>query len=291
MSQVTEKRPSRLAVAYIYAKRAARWRRNSYPYISGDAFADLADYVHEPPRWRSFNQGPLESARVIFVRSENLQELLSEHGHNIQASVIVTGNSDHEFHSSLLNVPPSVKAIFLQNSFISDGVRFFSIPLGIENFRWGVNGNPRFMKDRGSIAVSKPRILFGPLGKTHRIREIVTRDFDGNSKHWDFFRGRIKPQYFDRLSKEYTHVAAVRGNGVDTHRLWESLYRGVTPIVEKSAWWDSLSEIFPEVEIVDSWTRENVFEVLARSKPSTSFRRNPALWMPFWENKIKKFLN
>lgn len=291
MSQVTEKRPSRLAVAYIYAKRAVRWRRNSYPYISGDAFADLADYVHEPPRWRSFNQGPLESARVIFVRSENLQELLSEHGHNIQASVIVTGNSDHEFHSSLLNVPPSVKAIFLQNSFISDGVRFFSIPLGIENFRWGVNGNPRFMKDRGSIAVSKPRILFGPLGKTHRIREIVTRDFDGNSKHWDFFRGRIKPQYFDRLSKEYTHVAAVRGNGVDTHRLWESLYRGVTPIVEKSAWWDSLSEIFPEVEIVDSWTRENVFEVLARSKPSTSFRRNPALWMPFWENKINKFLN
>jgi hypothetical protein len=291
MSQVTEKRPSRLAVAYIYAKRAARWRRNSYPYISGDAFADLADYVHEPPRWRSFNKGPLESARVIFVRSENLQELLSEHGHNIQASVIVTGNSDHEFHSSLLNVPPSVKAIFLQNSFISDGVRFFSIPLGIENFRWGVNGNPKFMKDRGSITVSKPRILFGPLGKTHRTREIVTRDFDGNSKHWDFFRGRIKPQYFDTLAKEYTHVAAVRGNGVDTHRLWESLYRGVTPIVEKSAWWDSLSEIFPEVEIVDTWTRENVLEVLARSKPSTSFRRNPALWMPFWENKINKFLN
>ncbi len=291
MSQMTEKRPSRLAVAYIYAKRALRWRRNSYPYISGDAFADLADYVHEPPRWRNFNKVPIESARVIFAQSESLQKLLSEHGHKIQASVIVTGNSDHEFHSPLLDVPPSVKAIFLQNSFISDGVRFFSIPLGIENFRWGVNGNPRFMKHRGTITTSKPRILFGPLGNTHRTRDIVTRDFNRNSKHWDFFRGRIKPQQFDKLTKEYTHVAAVRGNGVDTHRLWESLYRGVTPIVEKSAWWHSLSEMFPEVEIVDTWTHENVLEVLARSNPSTSVAKNPALWMPFWENKINKFLD
>ncbi len=288
---MTEKRPSRLGVAYIYAKRGVRWRRNSYPFISGDAFADLADFVYEPPRWRNFNSVPLENARVIFTRSENLQELLSEHGHKIQASVIVTGNSDHEFHAPPLDVPLSVKAIFLQNSFISDNVRFFSIPLGIENLRWGVNGNPRFMKDRGTIPASKRRVIFGPLGKTHRTREIVTKDFNGNSEHWDFFQGRIKPQHFDKLTKEYTHVAAVRGNGVDTHRLWESLYRGVTPIVEKSAWWDSLCEIFPEVEIVDTWTHENVLKVLALDKPSASFRKNPALWMPFWEHKIYKFLD
>lgn len=287
---MTDKRPSRLAVAYIYAKRAVRWRRNSYPYISGDAFADLADYVYEPPRWRNFNKVPLESAKIIFVRSESLQDLLLEHGPRIQASVIVSGNSDHEFHSPLLHVPDSVKAIFLQNSFISDGVRIFSIPLGIENFRWGVNGNPRFMKDRGPFIASEPRVLFGPLGKTHHTREIVTNNFEGTSKHWDFFRGRIKPQYFDKLVKKYTHVAAIRGNGVDTHRLWESLYRGVTPIVENSSWWDSLSEIFPEVEVIHAWNHENVVEVLARSNPSTSFRSNPALWMPFWENKIYKFL-
>jgi len=291
MSQMTEKRPSRLAVAYIYAKRAVRWRRNSYPFISGDAFADLADFVHEPPRWRNFNRVPLESARVIFIRSESLQGLLSEHGHKIQASVIVTGNSDYEFHSPLVDVPPSVKAIFLRNSFISDNVRFFSIPLGIEDFRWGVNGNPRLMKDRGTISASKRRVLFGPLGKTHGTREIVTKDFDSNSEHWDFFQGRMKPRHFDRLAKEYTHVAAVRGNGVDTHRLWESLYRGVTPIVEKSAWWDSLCEMFPEVQIVDSWTHDNVLKVLARGKPPASFRKNPALWMPFWEHKINNFLD
>jgi len=291
MSQMDMNRPSRIAVAHIYAKRGMRWRRNSYPYISGDAFADFADYVYEPPRFRNLNKVSLHQAKTIFVRSESLQELLSTHGHEIRAAVIITGNSDYEFHSPPVDIPPCVNAFFLQNSFVSDNERFFSIPIGIENFRWGVNGNPRFINDLGAPNLPRPKVLFGPLGKTHPVREIVARDFANQSEHWDFLVGRLKPQIFDKSFRKYTHVAAVRGNGVDTHRLWESLYRGVTPIVERSAWWDSLSELFPEVEIIDSWTGANVVEALSRKKSSSNFKENPALWMPFWESEIRKFLS
>lgn len=291
MCQVNVKRPSRISVAFIYFKRLVRWRRNSYPYISGDAFADMADYVYQPPRWRNFNKVPLGKAKSIFVESQKLQEFLNEYGDEIQASVIITGNSDHEFHTSLENVPVSVKAIFLQNSFISDNVRYFSIPLGIENFRWGVNGNPKFIKNRELVGSLKSKILFGPLGKTHPTREIVTRNFSSESKYWDFFQDRINPQNFDNLSKQYSYVAAVRGNGIDTHRLWESLYRGILPIVEKSAWWDSLKIYFPEVKTVDSWTHENILKLLSENEFSKNISNNPALWMPFWENKIGNFLN
>lgn len=291
MSQMIEERPSRISVAHIYAKRGLRWRRNSHPYISGDAFADYVDYVYEPPRCRNFNKVSLQDARSIFVRSDRLQELLSRHRSDIQASVIISGNSDYEFHSLPVDIPSSVKAFFLQNSFVSDNVRFFSIPIGIENFRWGVNGNPRFIRDRGGIKHSKPKALFGPFGKTHRTREIVARDFGDRSEHWDFVMERMKPQDFDKLSRKYSHVAAVRGNGVDTHRLWESLYRGITPIVEYSAWWNSLSELFPEVEVIDSWTHTNVLEALFRNQASSNFRENPTLWMPYWEEKISKFLS
>lgn len=288
---MTEKRPSRIAVAHIYAKRAIRWRRNSRPFISGDAFADFADYVYKPPRWRNFNAIPLESAKVIFTRSEDLQAFFSEFGNKITASVIITGNSDHEFHEPLQNVPQSVRALFLQNSYISDDIRYFSIPLGIEDLRWGVNGNPRFIRDRKDFESANPKILFGPLGKTHKTREVVTSSFSVPSDDWDFFQGRIKPQDFDKLSKRYSHIAAVRGNGVDTHRLWESLYRGIIPIVERSSWWDSLSTLFPEVEVIDEWTHENVKNILAKNRNPQSFRTNPALWMPFWESKISQYLN
>lgn len=289
MSQMTEKRPSRAAVAHIYAKRAIRWRRNSHPFISGDAFADLADYVYKPPRWRDFNSIPIENAKIIFTRSEDLQQFLSEFKNRITASVIIAGNSDYEFHAPLDDIPQSVRALFLQNSYISDNRKIFSIPLGIEDFRWGVNGNPRFIKERKGYTPSDPKILFGPLGKTHETREVVSRDFSTSSSDWDFFHGRIKPQEFDKLSKQYSHIAAVRGNGVDTHRLWESLYRGITPIVEKSAWWDSLAELFPEVDVIDEWSHENVRRVLAKYRGPQSYRLNPALWMPYWEEKINDF--
>ncbi len=288
---MVEKHPSRIAVANVYAKRALRWRRNSYPYISGDAFADFADYVYAPPRLRNFNKVPLQDAKVIFVPGEKLAELLSEHRQRIHASVIITGNSDFEFHSVPTDIPTCIKAFFLQNSFVSDDERFFSIPIGIENFRWGVNGNPKFLKHRGAPNVSEPKVLFGPLGKTHPVREVVARDFAGKSDRWDFLAERQSPGDFDDLTKKYSHVAAVRGNGVDTHRLWESLYRGVTPIVEKSAWWDSLSSTFPEVEVVNSWTHENVLEVLDAHQNRQNHEDNPSLWMPFWQDKITKFLN
>lgn len=286
-----EKRPSRIAVAHIYAKRAIRWRRNSHPFISGDAFADFADYVYNPPRWRDFNSVSIEDAKIIFARSEDLQPLFSDFKNRISASIIITGNSDYEFHEPIRNIPASVRALFLQNSYISDNLKIFSIPLGIEDFRWGVNGNPKFIEDRDNFTPSALKVLFGPFGKTHKTRESVTRDFTDFSPEWDFFHGRIKPQEFNKLSKGYSHIAAVRGNGVDTHRLWESLYRGITPIVEKSTWWDSLADLYPEVEVIDNWSHENVRQVLANYSSHQSYRSNPALWMPYWEAKIKNFLH
>lgn len=288
---MNDKRPSRVAVAHIYAKRIVRWRRNSYPFISGDAFADFSDFVYKAPNWRTLSKTPISEARVIFARSEDLQEMLDAHSHEIHASVIISGNSDYEFHKPLKNLPKSVMALFLQNSYISDDKFYFSIPIGIENFRWGVNGNPRFLKERKITKNIKEMVLFGPLGKTHPIREEVRNVFPDGAEQWDFLQGRIKPQVFDKLSKQYSHIAAVRGNGVDTHRLWESLYRGIIPIVEKSQWWDSLEFLYPEVEVIESWTPKNVREILSTKSEVRSFRENPALWMPFWESKIKKFVD
>lgn len=291
MSQMSEKRPSRAAVAHIYAKRVIRWRRSSYPFISGDAFADFADFVFRPPRFRDFNKVPLNQARIIFARSHDLEELFEEKAEEINASVIITGNSDFEFHSHPKNIPSSVQALFLQNSFITDNERFFSIPLGLENFRLGVNGHPKFIQPRKSQDFTNQKVLFGPFGKTHQTRELVSNSFCSDSQDWDFLHTRLDPGSYDKFAKQYSHIASVRGNGVDTHRLWESLYRGITPIVERSIWWDSLSNYFPEVEVIDSWTPQNINLLLSQEKVPISVERNPALWMNFWMSRISEYVD
>jgi hypothetical protein len=87
-------------------------------------------------------------------------------------------------------------------------------------------------------------------------------------------------------------IAAVRGNGVDTHRLWESLYRGVAPIVVMDSWWESLREYFPHVIAITDWGLDEISDVMQKPDPVPfDPRKVNALWMPFWEEKIRNFLN
>ena len=291
MTLMNSKRPSRASVAYIYYKRAIRWRRNNWPYISGDCFADLAEYVYKPPRFRG-RRGSLKDAQVIFCRSHDLNELFEIHGPEIKAKVVITGNSDFEFHAPPVNIPKSVKAFFLQNSFISDDKLFFSIPIGVEDFRLGVNGNPRFFKSKSTSPNLVQKILLGPLSPTHPVREMVNQTFPESNNLVEVIRERLKPKSYDQLSKRFVAVAAVRGNGIDTHRLWESLYRGVTPIVQEDAWWISLRKYFPQVITISEWN-SNELE-LARSKAEkNSFdpEEIEALWMPYWEKRIQSLLS
>ena len=290
MNLMNTKRPSRASVAYIYFKRAIRWRRNNWPYISGDCFADLADYVYKPPRFRK-RSGSLNDAKVIFCRSHDLDELLQRYGDEINASVIITGNSDFEFHEKPLNVPESVKAFFLQNSFISDDTMYFSIPIGVEDFRLGVNGNPRYFKRNLRSAESVPKILLGPLSPTHPVREVVHQRFPKSNDLVEVISERLQPRAYDLLSKRFIAVAAVRGNGIDTHRLWESLYRGVSPIVQNDKWWISLNTLFPQVIAISEWsTGEMELALDIATKNYFNPAEIEALWMPYWEKRIQEFL-
>lgn len=61
--------------------------------------------------------------------------------------------------------------------------------------------------------------------------------------------GRIR--FMSRL-RTHDFVLCPRGNGTDTHRLWETLYMGGIPIVRRADCWVSLLADLPVV-IVDEW--------------------------------------
>ena len=280
-------RPSRFYVARVYFRRFLRWRRNSSPYISGDAFADLADFVYKPPKYRAFKrqQIPINNARTIFCRSEDLSEMIKLHGERISAKVIICGNSDFEFHEIPKNLPVSIKALFLQNSFISDNEFIFSIPIGIENLRWGVNGNPWLFWTRTKKA--RHKVLFGPFGNTHKVRSEVAVTFSGMDSTWDFLDSRrISPVKYASIARGYRFVAAVRGNGIDTHRHWESLYRGIIPVVKKDPWSDSIVRHGIPFVLINEWTPEEIHKVIGQGSTNMDPTILPALWMPYWTRII-----
>ena len=284
-----EYRPSRAYVAKIYLKRIARWRRNSWPFLSGDAFADLADVNVGIPRFRGRPPTPSEirSASVVFCDSRLLEGMLHDHGSQMSAKVLIAGNSDQEFHSIPENLPPGVRLVLLQNSYISDGLKFRTLPIGIENLRWGMNGHPRLMKMPPADLVKNQEVLIGPLSPTHPIRKTVIEQFSDVSGPWNFINERLEPKDFAKVMRQYEYVAAVRGNGVDTHRLWEALYRGSTPVLQRDAWSESLLNLGLPFEFIEEWTPDALVRILEQGS-SRWFKSEDieSLWMPYWKNLI-----
>lgn len=64
--------------------------------------------------------------------------------------------------------------------------------------------------------------------------------------------GRIN---FLREIKSSWFVLCPRGNGLDTHRLWETLYMGSIPIVKRDIGYDDFSDL--PICFIDHWKEVN----------------------------------
>ena len=134
-------------------------------------------------------------------------------------------------------------------------------------------------------------VLVGPFGTTHETR--------GQFVKWkststiDVLNERLKPKTFANIASDYRFVVCPRGNGIDTHRFWETLYRGSLPIVENSEWAQYFKlEGIPMVLVEDyeeilSWSESDFASAWSNCHipPSKIDGLNPQ----FWFDKIKQF--
>jgi hypothetical protein len=81
------------------------------------------------------------------------------------------------------------------------------------------------------------------------LLELVTEDISNVMA----IHKRITAWEYSRLSQQYEFIACPRGNGIDTHRFWESLYRGSVPVVKRSIWTEMIEELGLPIVQLDSW--------------------------------------
>jgi hypothetical protein len=288
-----ESRPSRLRVAQIYIQRAPNSIGNSSPYLSGDLFADNCDLAigSDGLRRRPISSRSIKSSKVIYCRSDLLESFFEENFKIITAKVVIAGNSDREFHIYPDKVPPSVRHLFLQNSFFPNDARFTAIPIGIENKRWAVNGVKSFMASAIPWGGRSSAIMVGPFGLTHPIRVGIEETFSKLSlSKIAFFPDRLAPEDYAKIAGSYKFVAAVRGNGVDTHRHWESIYRGSKVVVQRDNWSVNFKDLDLPFLFIEEWSVDAVLEALKNDIPTKDPKDIPALWWPYWNERIRSYL-
>ncbi len=172
--------------------------------------------------------------RVLFVYGDMLDFFTAHIAPFLESEhVVVIHNSDVEFgylYTKVLN-NPAITKVFTQNLTIQHP-KIFGIPIGLANEMWPHGDLKVFVENREGR--KRPNSIFaGYLSDTHPERaraKLAAESFDiiANQKSVNF------AEYIDAMSKcEY--ALTPRGNGMDTHRLWEAVYAGTKAIISSSS--------------------------------------------------------
>ena len=262
----------------------------STPFLSGDLFAKHSDLVVSE---RSIGNSDMlhsqiSTAKVIFCQSHLLEIFLSKFGEVIRAKVLICGNSDFDFTQEPKNLPQSIQLCLFQNlDFRHDKYRV--LPIGIENLSLAVNGFPSFFSNSGDNIKKIEKLLIGPFSPTHSARN-GSMSLHDSLQSSDYFQDRLPPKIYQDLISRYRFVLCPRGNGIDTHRFWETLYHGGIPVVMESDWSRNIKDLgIPILEINAVASFESQFQKAVTDGIHVDPNNIKELWWPYWKEKIQSF--
>lgn len=257
------------------------------PLISGDAFRAYCDYAFDEISPR-FDPKKVPSNSTIFVKGDFLGRFFfAIHPKILHPYILVTHNSDETAPGPYVRFleEDKILAWFGQNMDLVHP-KMHPIPIGIANGCWP-HGDGSILKtfQHRSLKTHCLYLNFSigtyPQERQHAYDLLSKAPFSFSVPHKSF-QGYLE----DLASCEF--CASPRGNGMDTHRLWEALYLGTIPIVKHSSL-DPLYAEFPVI-LIDSW--QQVSETFLQEKKAAlrlqSFS-DEKLYMPYWTHLINNY--
>lgn len=253
-------------------------------FLSPTGFANLADMAVgvKKPKLKV----PAARTQVLFIGGHKLEEFLEKRPRELQPRVLLVGDGDRDWNE-YPKVPSFVDKVYLQNLNVKANERFRVLPIGIESLEWGRNGLPWYLSAKYKNRTKEEKIMAGPFGQTHEDRKSLTNYLEqSDSKVVDFYSRRMSTLRLSSIMSRYKYVLCPRGNGLDTHRFWETLYRGSTPIVAHSTLSDNLKLL--GIPLIDAGGMSITEIESAVSNPKDAFHRDvPALHLSYWEREFR----
>jgi len=233
---------------------------HSFPYLNGNGFAVQCKYIWN---YDGYKESPYDKPNNwMYVKTDYIVDFFTKINTK-HRFVLFTGNSDYTINESHLNYinDPRVICWFAQNADIRHP-KVKPIPIGLAPAGYG-HGDIGAMNTVRNELNAKENMFYANFNvgnnNTERLYCLeqtgipLTPEVNGG---WDGFAGGYKlPNTFEGylrdMSKSYFCLSP-KGNGIDCHRTWESLYVKTIPIVTRSAVADAHSD-FPII-ILDDWS-------------------------------------
>jgi len=217
---------------------------DDHPFITGNRLAARCRYVIN---WDDLTINEDVDNDWWFCRTDVIEYFFSKH-RPTGDYVLFSSNSDRAVDTSLRRFlrRPGLRAWFAANAALHHP-KLHAFPRGIADARWRHGDGASLLRVQ-QAGLAKSELFdasydistFPPAREYCRdqtgIEPSARRDFD---------------EYLHGLASAYFCIAP-RGNGIDTHRVWEALYLRTIPVVTRSV----LTEQHPNLPFVvlDDWS-------------------------------------
>lgn len=240
------------------------------------------------------------SDKILYLKTDLIHHRLSSIEwrdkviHVEQKPIWITGHSDYPIDESAFQFYQSnCQCWYTVNKFhLDDKIR--ALPLGITNNTYESELHPIY----GNVD-----IMIDVMNQPRTIKNLVYLNFSINTfpserqycynlfcnKEW-VTHGKIVNTLEGRKSfledvKSHKFVLCPRGNGIDTHRLWETLYMGSIPIVVKTIGLDEFTDL--PILFIDKWEDVNEEFLIEKYNEIISSSWNmDKLKFSYWRDQI-----
>ena len=237
-----------------------------------------------------------ERDRVIFVYTHLLDQFIKEIWPRIEHPVVVmTHNSDGVIDERYRSWIEDTKLLHLYSqNLLLVHPKATALPIGLANSMWphGDTKSISALSKKANEGSRKERVALNfRVGTYIQHRCNVMRDLhrSGTDYVCDCISTNLLVQDCYREIQGYRYCACPRGNGPDTHRLWESLYLGCIPLVDE----ESGARQFKDLPMINisNWkdiSRERLDAEYANLARKGSFHWD-TLCMSWWKTQINSY--
>ena len=233
------------------------YRPSSEPFISGDTFRKMANHVFDETK--GFYPNMVKDGDIIFLKADMIETFFKFFHQKIKSRyVLLSHNSDFSFDlENQKYLDEKIIHWFAQNINFDSDEKFSLLPIGLENRRYLKNGLIyHFNKYKNS---EKKHLVLLSFNEETTISRLKVKEVLKNNKLITSQMFKNSDLYKKTLSESMFNICPP-GNGLDTHRFWESLLLNTLPIVVRSSFTSNLEKLNIPALYLDKWTDLNEYK-------------------------------
>jgi len=240
-------------IKYTLFQNKTIYRPSSYPYLSGDTLRKFSQHLYdETSRKTNLN---ICNGDIVFVSLDYLNEFLENINTklNNKKYTVVAHNGDLQIDETIFNDSKHKNITFwIQNLNIAESKNLNLLPIGFENRRYLNNGILSNLNKQLRRDIKKTKYVIANFNSNTNLEaRIPVEQLVQKVDFIDTFKFETK-NYLTSLAS-YKFSVCPPGNGIDTHRIWESLFTNTIPIIIKNKFSNNLQIQEIPCLIINDW--------------------------------------